>query len=106
MKQSVLARKSMPRGWQRRIARRQDGIILSGQYRIARKRSTNGNMMFIDEAQIQVSSGKGGDGAVHFRRRVGALWRPDGGDGGRGGDVILEVKPTLNTLSTFQYAHV
>ncbi len=60
--------------------------------------------MFIDEAEIQVQSGKGGDGAVHFRReKYVPRGGPDGGDGGRGGDVVLVVQPTLNTLSTFRY---
>jgi GTP-binding protein len=59
--------------------------------------------MFIDEARIKITSGKGGDGIVHFRReKYVPLGGPDGGDGGKGGDVILEVKPTLNTLATFQ----
>ena len=59
--------------------------------------------MFIDEAVIVVGSGKGGDGAVHFRReKFVPLGGPDGGDGGRGGDIILQVSPTLNTLSTFK----
>jgi GTP-binding protein len=60
--------------------------------------------MFIDEARIRVTSGKGGDGAVHFRReKYVPFGGPDGGDGGRGGDVLLEVRPTLNTLSAFQH---
>ncbi len=60
--------------------------------------------MFIDEAQITVRSGKGGDGMVHFRReKYVPRGGPDGGDGGRGGNVIMEVSITLNTLSHFHY---
>jgi len=58
--------------------------------------------MFIDEARIQLISGKGGNGMIHFRReKYVPLGGPDGGDGGRGGDVVLEVRPTLNTLAAF-----
>ncbi len=59
--------------------------------------------MFIDEVQIYVRSGKGGDGIIHFRReKFVPRGGPDGGDGGHGGDVFFEVKPILNTLSSFQ----
>jgi len=60
--------------------------------------------MFIDQAEIDVKSGKGGNGMVHFRReKYVPRGGPDGGDGGRGGDVVLEVRPTLNTLAAFRF---
>jgi GTP-binding protein len=60
--------------------------------------------MFIDEAVIYARSGKGGDGFVHFHReKFVTRGGPDGGDGGHGGDVILLVVPTLNTLSSFRH---
>lgn len=60
--------------------------------------------MFIDEAVIYVQSGSGGAGVVHFRKeKYINKGGPDGGDGGRGGDVVLQVRPTLNTLSAFRH---
>ena len=60
--------------------------------------------MFIDSVVIEVSSGKGGDGMVHMHReKYRPRGGPDGGDGGRGGDVVLKVNPILNTLNRFHY---
>ncbi len=63
--------------------------------------------MFVDEAEIEVRAGDGGDGAVHFRReKFVPRGGPDGGDGGEGGDVILVADPDLHTLLDFQYESV
>ncbi len=63
-----------------------------------------GGNMFIDEAKISVRAGKGGDGAISFRReKYIPSGGPDGGDGGQGGDVILQVDDGMKTLMDFRY---
>lgn len=60
-------------------------------------------MPFIDEVEIRVVSGRGGDGSVSFRReKYVPFGGPDGGDGGRGGSVILVADEGMNTLSRFR----
>ena len=60
--------------------------------------------MFIDYAKIIVKAGDGGNGAISFRReKYVAAGGPDGGDGGKGGDIYFEVSPNMNTLVDFRY---
>src|SRR5215216_7892631 len=59
--------------------------------------------MFHDRARIDVQAGRGGDGALSFRReKFVPKGGPDGGDGGPGGDVVLLADPDLRDLSAFQ----
>ncbi len=61
-------------------------------------------MAFTDRTMITIRSGKGGDGCVSFRReKYVANGGPDGGDGGKGGDVIFKVDKGMNTLSDYRY---
>ncbi|ACL70159.1 GTPase ObgE [Halothermothrix orenii] len=60
--------------------------------------------MFVDEVEIKVKGGQGGNGVVSFRReKFEPMGGPDGGDGGDGGNVILRVDEGLNTLADFRY---
>lgn len=61
-------------------------------------------IMFADKANIYIRSGKGGDGHVSFRREIYVpAGGPDGGDGGKGGDLIIEVDDGINTLADYRY---
>src|SRR6266446_793791 len=64
-------------------------------------------MKFVDEARIEIHSGKGGDGAVSFRREknVPRGW-PDGGDGGSGGSVYAVADRNVNTLVEYRFARI
>ncbi len=60
--------------------------------------------MFVDKAVIKIKAGDGGDGAVSFHReKYVAAGGPDGGDGGKGGDVVFQVDDSLSTLIDFRY---
>ena len=61
-------------------------------------------MKFLDQAKIYVASGKGGRGCVSFRREKYIEYGgPNGGDGGRGGDIVFITDQNLNTLIDFRY---
>ena len=61
---------------------------------------------FFDQARVYVRAGRGGDGAARFRREKHVpLGGPDGGDGGRGGDVLIRARENLHALTHLQYRH-
>ena len=61
-------------------------------------------MKFLDQAKIYIASGAGGDGSISFRReKFIEFGGPDGGDGGKGGDVWALCVDNLNTLIDFRY---
>lgn len=60
--------------------------------------------MFVDTAKIKIKAGDGGDGAVSFHReKYVAAGGPDGGDGGRGGNVVFAADSNISTLADFRY---
>ncbi|MES2215409.1 MAG: GTPase ObgE [Pseudomonadota bacterium] len=64
-------------------------------------------MQFIDEARIFIKSGNGGNGCVSFRReKYVDMGGPNGGDGGRGGSIVIEADSSINTLLHFRYKQV
>ena len=59
--------------------------------------------MFVDTAKVLIQAGKGGDGAVSFRHEIYVeKGGPDGGDGGKGGDVVFVASENVNTLLDFR----
>ncbi len=63
--------------------------------------------MFVDKAKVSLKAGKGGDGAVSFRHEIYIpKGGPDGGDGGRGGNIIFRADKDTNTLIDFRYTPI
>ena len=63
-------------------------------------------MKFVDEANIEVQGGKGGNGAASFRReKFIPKGGPDGGDGGKGGDIVLEADSRVSSLIDYRFKH-
>ncbi|HAJ47417.1 MAG TPA: GTPase ObgE, partial [Alphaproteobacteria bacterium] len=61
-------------------------------------------MKFLDQAKLYIKAGDGGAGCASFRReKFIEFGGPDGGDGGRGGDVVIEAVENLNTLIDFRF---
>ena len=62
---------------------------------------------FIDRVEIEASAGRGGDGCVSFRREKHVpRGGPDGGNGGKGGDILIKVNPSLRTLIDLRYGNI
>ena len=60
--------------------------------------------MIVDKVKIHIKAGNGGDGAVSFHReKYVSAGGPDGGDGGKGGDIVFEATDDLRTLMDFRY---
>ena len=79
-------------------------LPLTAQSQVNKIITEKGVIMFADRAKIYIRSGKGGDGHCSFRRELYVPnGGPDGGDGGRGGDLIFEVDEGLNTLSDYRH---
>lgn len=71
---------------------------------IAAAEYERGKAMFVDKAKIKIKAGDGGDGAVSFHReKYVAAGGPDGGDGGKGGDIVFIVDDNFSTLEDFRY---
>src|SRR5438067_367883 len=83
---------------------RERGALRGLSHFCSRRRISSCAMKFLDEAKIYVRSGDGGNGCVSFRReKFIEFGGPNGGDGGRGGDVIVEAVDGLNTLIDYRY---
>ena len=63
--------------------------------------------MFLDKVKIKIQAGNGGDGAVSFHRtKLTMNGGPDGGNGGKGGDILFVAKNDLNTLYSFKFRNL
>src|SRR5881409_2708340 len=86
--------------------RKKVSVLAASALRAVRPRLSPGAAMFIDRAKIFIKARDGGAGALSFRReKYVPRGGPDGGNGGRGGNVIVEVSRQLNSLQDYRFKH-
>ena len=92
----------MPQGWARSSTKTAERLFLFDEILCY-----NISIMFVDKAKVSLKAGKGGDGAVSFRHEIYIpKGGPDGGDGGRGGNIVFRADRNTNTLVDFRFTPI
>lgn len=99
---SGLKQNNVPQGWARN-----SGKTAERPFYIVKQLWYNSFVMFVDKAKVSLKAGKGGDGAVSFRHEIYIpKGGPDGGDGGKGGDIVFRADRNTNTLVDFRFTPI